>query len=218
MAKSGPLHSITDAELLGICLALDHLSSQTDWTRALITSDSQTALGQLCQARWGRSRVTVMVVYRLVQTLEARGHEIRFFWALGHAGIAGNESADALARAVVASLSLRPEGWGVSRAMVEGALRRWFQERAIQQERALAKEVLDLMEGTIIRSDLRWLRAMPSRFMAARVGQFLSGHFPTAKYLHRFGHLPTPLCECCGVVDMRGHLLLECRRWELLCQ
>ena len=59
---------------------------------------------------------------------------------------------------------------------------------------------------------------MPSRFMAARVGQFLSGHFPTAKYLHRFGHLPTPLCECCGVVDTRGHLLLECRRWELLRQ
>ena len=69
------------------------------------------------------------------------------------------------------------------------------------------------MEDSIIRSDLRWLRDMPSRFMAARVGQFLSGHFPTAKYLHRFGHLPTPLCDCCGVVDTRGHLLLDCQRW-----
>ena len=213
MAKLGPLHSITDAELLGIRLALDHLSSRADWTRAFITSDSQAALGQLRQARWGRSRATVMGVYRLVRTLQARGHDIRFLWAPGHAGIAGNERADALARTAASSPSLRLEAWGVSRAMLEGALRRWFQERAVQQEHTLAGEVLDTMEDSIIRSDLRWLQDMPSRFMAARVGQFLSGHFPTAKYLHRFGHLPTPLCDCCGVVDTRGHLLLECRRW-----
>ena len=213
MAKLGPLHSITDAELLGIRLALDHLSSRADWTRAFITSDSQAALGQLRQARWGRSRATVMCVYRLVRTLQARGHDIRFLWAPGHAGIAGNERADALARTAASSPSLRLEAWGVSRAMLEGALRRWFQERAVQQEHTLAGEVLDTMEDSIIRSDLRWLQDMPSRFMAARVGQFLSGHFPTAKYLHRFGHLPTPLCDCCGVVDTRGHLLLECRRW-----
>ena len=78
--------------------------------------------------------------------------------------------------------------------------------------------VLDPTEDGIIRSDLRWLRAMPSRFMAARVGQFLTGHFPTAKYLHRFRHVPTPLCECCGVVDTRAHLLLECPRWDFLRQ
>ena len=44
MAKLGPLHSITDAELLSMRLALDHLSSQTDWTQAFITSNSQAAL------------------------------------------------------------------------------------------------------------------------------------------------------------------------------
>ena len=71
MAKLGPLHSITDVELLGIHFALEHLSSRTDWTRAFITSDSQAVLGQLCQARWGLSRSTIIVVYRLVRTLQA---------------------------------------------------------------------------------------------------------------------------------------------------
>ena len=55
---------------------------------------------------------------------------------------------------------------------------------------------------------------MPSRFMAARVGQFFTSHFLTAKYLHRFHHLSTPMCECYDVVDTCAHLLLECRRWE----
>ena len=167
MAKLGPLHSITDAEHLGMHLALEHLSSRTDWTRAFITSDSQAALGQLRQAHWGRSRLTIMAVYRLVRSLQARGHNIRFLWAPGHASIPGNERADALARAAAASSSLVPKTWGVSRTMLEGALRCWFQEWAIQQERALAGDILDPLEDTIIRSDLRWLQNIPSRFMVA---------------------------------------------------
>ena len=114
---------------------------------------------------------------------------------------------DTLVCAAAASSSLIPEDWAVSRSMVESALRRWFQERAVQQERVLAGMVLDATEDIIICSDLQRLRDMPSRFMAAQVGQFLTGHFPTAKYLHRFHHVPTPCCECCGVVDTRAHLL-----------
>ena len=222
MAKLGPLHSTTDTELLGIRLALDHLSSRTDWTHTFIVSDSQAALSQLRQARWRRSRSTVIEVYRQVRTLQGRGHAIHFLWAPGHAGIVGNERADALARAAATSTSLCPVAWGVSRSIVESRLWHWFQERAIQQERTLARADSTPGEGPIIRSDLRWLEAMPSRFMAARVGQFITGHFPTAKYLHRFHHLSTPMCDCCDVVDTRAHLLLECRRWEFprqrLCQ
>ena len=170
MAKLGPLHSITDAELLGMRLALAHLSSRTDWTRAYIVTDSQAALSQLRQARWGRTRSTILDVYRLAQTLQTAGHHLQFLWAPGHAGIAGNETADTLARAAAASSSLIPEDWAVSRSMVESELRRWFQERAVQQERVLTGMVLDETEDIIIRSDLRWLRDIPSRFMAARVG------------------------------------------------
>ena len=97
MARLGPLHSITDAELLGMRLALAHLSSRTDWTRAYIVSDSQAALSQLRQARWGQTRSMIIGVYRLAQTLRAVGHLIEFLWAPGHAGIAGNETVDTLA-------------------------------------------------------------------------------------------------------------------------
>ena len=54
---------------------------------------------------------------------------------------------------------------------------------------------------------------MHFRFMVARVGQFLIGHFPTGVYLHRFGYLPSPLSEGCRVPNMRAHVLLDCTRW-----
>ena len=59
---------------------------------------------------------------------------------------------------------------------------------------------------------------MSSRFMATRVAQFLTGHFPTGTYLFRFHLQPSPLCECCHVEDTRGHFLLECQRWTLVRQ
>ena len=68
-------------------------------------------------------------------------------------------------------------------------------------------------EEVIIHTDLGWTEAIPSRFMATRVGQFLTGHFPTGVFLHRFGHPPSPLCEGCGIPDTRSDLLLGCPRW-----
>lgn len=75
--------------------------------------------------------------------------------------------------------------------------------------------MLDPTEDPIITTDLRWTRLMPSRFAAAQVGQFLTGHFPTRTYLHRFHLSTSPLCECCQVADTRAHLLLICDRWSL---
>ena len=70
----------------------------------------------------------IIEMYRLVRTLQVRGHDIRFLWALGHANIVDNERTNALARATVASSSLHPEAWGQLRygggclaAMVPGA-------------------------------------------------------------------------------------------------
>ena len=41
--------------------------------------------------------------------------------------------------------------------------------------------------------------------MVARVGQFLTEHFPPDVYLHRFKLQSSPLWEFCGVEDTRAH-------------
>ena len=100
--------------------------------------------------------------------------------------------------------------------MLAGALRQWYRAQVTLQERVAVGTVLEPSEDVIMHTDLRWTQSMPSRFMAARVGQFLTGHFPTGVYLHRFRHLPSPLCTRCGVRDTREHMLLRCDRWSFL--
>ena len=73
-----------------------------------------------------------------------------------------------------------------------------------------------MMEEEIVHTDLGWTQAMPSRFMAARVGQFLTGHFPTGVYLHRFDHLPYPFYEELGIPVTCSNMLLACPRWAFI--
>ena len=88
----------------------------------------------------------------------------------GHQGIAGNEHADFAAKA---ALEESRTTWGdffVTRAMLEGAIRRWYQGQVRAQERSTRGMILEPTEEVIIHTDLGWTQAMPSRFMAARVG------------------------------------------------
>ena len=210
----GPLQSSTDAELAGIGVALEHLASRTDWSQAFIVSDSQAALLQLCGMPRHRMRASIRVVYQRALDLRHSGFHVEFWWAPGHANIAGNERADAVARAAAAVPPSGTELFSVSRSMLESLLRQWYQSQSQNQTRLASGTLLDRTEDPIIYTDLRWTRLMPSRFLAARVGQFLTGHFPTRTYLYRFRLSPSPLCECCQVADTRAHLLLTCSRWS----
>ena len=209
----GPLQSSTDAELAGIRGALSCLSRSRDWHRATIVTDSRAAIQMILRTDWRRCRTSVHSIQQSTQALMAQGHQVHFWWVPGHQGIAGNERADAAARAAMEESRSTPGEFFTARPMMEGAVRRWYQGQVRTQEQSAQGTVLAPMEEEIVHTDLGWTQAMPSRFMAARVGQFLTGHFPTGVYLHRFGHLSSPLCEECGTPDTRSHMLLACPRW-----
>ena len=209
----GPLQSSTDAELAGIRGALAHLSRTGGWRNATIVTDSQAAIRMLQGTDWRRARTSVLTIQQSIQALTADGHQVQLWWVPGHQGIAGNESADTAARAAMEESRRVTGEFFIARAMLEGKIRRWYQTQVRTQERYAIGTVLEQAEEEIIHTDLVWTQHMPSRFMAARVGQFLTGHFPTGVYLHRFGYLPSPLCVGCGVPDTREHMLLDCSRW-----
>ena len=143
---------------------------------------------------------------------------MELWWAPGHADIEGNEAADSEARAAALGTRSGTEPFSVSRSMLDRHLLQWYHSQAraqVQRAQALAAA---RQEDDIVYTDLHWTRFMSSRFMAARVAQFLTGHFPIGTYLFRFHLQPSPLCECCHVEDTRGHFLLECPRWMLVRQ
>ena len=211
----GPFQSSTDAELAGIRGALSRLARSRNWQRATIVTDSQAAIQMIQDTDWRRCRTSVRHTQQAIQALMAQGHQVHFWWVPGHQGIAGNERADAAARAAMEESRTTRREYFVTRTMLQGAVRRWYQGQVRSQERSAQGTILEPSAEVIVHTDLGWTQAMPSRFMAARVGQFLTGHFPTGVYLHRFGHLPSPLCEDCGVLDSRRHMLLDCPRWAL---
>ena len=162
---------------------------------------------------WRQGRTSVLSIQHSIQALVEQGHQVQLWWAPGHHGIIGNERADIVAKAAMEVSRTTPGEFFVSRTMLQGAIHRWYRAQVRSQEDTAIGTILEPTEETIIYTDLHWTQSMPSRFMAARVGQFLTGHFPTAVYLHRFGHLPSPLCVGCGVLDTREHLLMDCTRW-----
>ena len=211
----GPLLASTDAEVGGIRGALGWLQSMSGPGRATIITDSQAALLALTGSHWRRCRESVWATMALHQSLWAAGMQVRFWWAPGHSGVFGNELADREARRAARDTSPSPllDTW-CNRRQLEQALRRWYQDRARRQERTLTGTVLDPMEDSVFRSDLRWTRSLPSRFAVALTGQFLTGHYPTRAYLARFQLASSPLCDACGCPDTRAHLLLECARFS----
>ena len=130
-------------------------------------------------------------------TLQREGHHAEFWWAPGHADIEGNETADTVARGAALGTCMQTESFSVSRSMLEHHLHRWYHTQAQAQLQTTRDMGAGLAGDPIISTDLRWTRLMPSRFMAARVGQFLTGHFPTGEYLFRFG---SPLRHFLSVV------------------
>ena len=142
---------------------------------------------------WRQGRTSVLSIQHSIQALVEQGHQVQLWWAPGHHGIIGNERADIVAKAAMEVSRTTPGEFFVSRTMLQGAIHRWYRAQVRSQEDTAIGTILEPTKETIIYTDLHWTQSMPSRFMAARIGQFLTRHFPTAIYLHRFGICLPPL-------------------------
>ncbi|CAD7700019.1 unnamed protein product [Ostreobium quekettii] len=213
----GPLLASTDTEVGGIQGALRQLQSTPSPGSATLITDSQAALLALTGSHWRRCRESVWTTLALHQALWEAGMQVRFWWAPGHSGVAGNELADSAARRAAQGDSPSPlvDTW-CNKRQLEREICRWYQDTARRQERTLDGTVLDSTEDVVFRSHLRWTRALPSRYAVALVAQFLTGHYPTRVYLARFRLTDSPFCDECGCPDSRAHLLLDCTRFSYL--
>ncbi|XP_037520770.1 uncharacterized protein LOC119397417 [Rhipicephalus sanguineus] len=93
-----PFHSSsTAAELAGLHLAADHLATNLPELPVAIITDSRPTLQALLQP--DQAGVTVALLHAKLTALRASGVHLSLHWLPSHVGIAGNEEADAAARA-----------------------------------------------------------------------------------------------------------------------
>ena len=65
---------------------------------------------------------------------------------------------------------------------------------------------------------LSWTKDLPRRDVSL-VAQFLTGHYPTNQYLHRFHLIDNPQCTWChSPIDDKNHRLFHCPRFAFLRQ
>ena len=147
-------------------------------------TNSQAAIQMIQATDWRRCRTSVRHIQQDIQALMAQGQQVHFWWVPSHQGIAGNERADAAAREAMEESRTISGEYFITRTMLQGAVRWWYQGQVRSQERSTQGTILEPTKEVIVHTDLGWTQVMPSRFMAARVGQFLTGHFPMGVYLH----------------------------------
>lgn len=203
-------HSSTHAELVALrigCLsALEH----THIKCVTFVSDSMPALEGI---RWRNGGSEVAVSTR--EALIALHHHIptvRLWWMPAHVDLAEHDRVDSAAKRAAEGLdSSRTVSVPLSHMSLKTLIRRHFDRRehvrwAVHSH---ARHLLPRYDPS-----LSWTKSL-SRKAVALTAQFLTGHFVTANYLHRFHLRDSPSCVWCGhpVCD-RKHVLFDCPRFE----
>ena len=214
---SGP-HSSTQAELAALLLGCRRASLAGPSSSITFVSDSQAALRSLSQTRrtlalTARVRVALLALMTSTPT-------VRLWWTPAHSSLRENELADAAAKA--AAQGARPPDEVIPvptcRSSLRTILHRHYVARLeTQWHQATTGRDLRAVMPRFSRC-LRWTRGL-SRRQVTLTAQFLTGHYATQAYLHRFGSRADPQCRWCDApVDDRHHRLFQCPRFDALRQ
>ena len=208
------LHSSTQAELVALHLGCQKASALGRFRRLIIVSDSQPAL-QAIQRLQGIGALAHRAREALC-TLQSSGIDLQLWWTPAHADVTENERADAAAKEAAQGSPTDGLVFDVPacHTALRTRIRHFYRSRADRQwassERGRALySVMPTHTGSI-----SWTEGLP-RQIAATVAQFLTGHYATSCYLHRFHLRATTCCLWCGAAqDDREHRLFECPRFE----
>ena len=214
--RSMGLHSSTRMELEAISIGLQLMDILTRHDSTLstlhIVTDSQAALRALI----GGYNTTELVVniHTLLWQLSEHISDINITWVPGHTNIPENEAADRMAQAIANGsiegvLSPIPHCLKALRTL----LRHHYTNRMHSMWTTLSSGQ-DLRDsGWRFRPNIRWTYNM-DRVSVALTSQFLSGHFPSRQYLHRWTLVDDPHCRFCEAnIEDRDHILSRCPRY-----
>jgi hypothetical protein len=141
----------------------------------------------------------------------ARHNRVQLIWVSCHEGIAGNETADLLARIGSKHLFTGPEpACGISIGVVKRAVRDCTNRNHIKQweSTTVLKEAKGLRSGPSARRTKDLLKL--NRDQLRWIVELFTGHYHLKGHLFKLGLTDDPTCERYLEVESATHVLCDC--------
>nr|XP_037871018.1 uncharacterized protein LOC119629397 [Bombyx mori] len=200
-----PHCTVYQAELLALCEAANEISRRKENVFAIF-SDSMAALQTVADP--DSLHVLAVRMRGALSHCKTQGKSVSLFWIKAHAGLEGNERADALAKAAALRLKKKPnyDRCPVSfakRVIRMDTLAEWDRRYSAEQTASVTKLYFPIASEAY--------RIIRNIEMTKEVAQAFTGHGGFSEYLARFKCKESPACICDPYVDESvAHVLLEC--------
>ncbi|CAK1581407.1 unnamed protein product [Parnassius mnemosyne] len=203
--------SVYQAELTAILKALDMMCKISKLKKAIILSDSRSALECLTDST-SLQPLAVEIRERL-RELKNKDGDVEFYWVKAHIGIPGNERADELAKK--AALSNK-------QAAVYDKCPLSFAKRLTRDSTCMGwqQRYNEATTGAVTKiffPDIRQAHSTLKNIKLDNVKtQLLTGHGGFKAYLFKYKLTQSPSCACSSEVDETIlHLLIDCPRFAM---
>ncbi|MEW8548403.1 MAG: ribonuclease H family protein, partial [Candidatus Thiodiazotropha sp.] len=205
------LASILLGELVAISIALSFIQGEMrkrQLAGVKLFSDSQSAVGLLTLG-WTPSSYqgTISQIKKQMDDIKQKGLYLDIQWTPGHADIAGNETADRLAKEAAQEAENMEEGddrpvtaTDIRTAVKESCMKKWQRRWDLTNYgRGLYtyRNIVGLKRNKTV------IQKYPRIFSKLRTGYCLK------EYLNKIGVADTPYCTC-GDVESCDHFVLDC--------
>jgi ribonuclease HI len=224
-------YNVYAAEITGFELATNiAITSPQTYSKCIIYADTQAAIQGINKPSRQSGQAHLISAINEIQALkDQRQMAVEIKWVPGHEGVKGNEEADEAAKEAAKS-----EGIGVritkstqkplksarlvciKRELTDVWNKTWQANPQSPHRHDSSQHLRGITrKPNALRGAKLYKAVTLTRHQASQLAQLRTGHCSVNQYLHRFGHVESPLCECgSGATETVKHFLLNCPRYD----
>ena len=204
------------------------LFSPPSYTKCIIYADSKAAIQGINKpGKQSGQGILISAIDRIQALVDERQMSIEIKWVPGYEGVRGNEQADEAAKEAAKSEGNEPNiskspnkplksarSMCIKRDMTNDWNASW--QSQAPDRNCNAKQLRQITEKPNALHGTKLYQAVSlTRRQTAQLVRLRTVHCSLNQYLHRFGHVESPRCECgSGAIENIKHSFLHCPRYD----